>query len=187
MFTHQSEKFIRTAGPSLPSVVLSPMKFPQEPHTELTRCFSISSNGREVGYISRGHSFIAPEERKKGVFRHALRSLEEFERGIFAAGRFREYRRDILNGIGTGTAGQAEAILIGLKSPHHIDFWRYAAVAAVLIKNDYTLDPYSVRTLQALKLIGEYPTRDELVAALENNAVRLRGHLICILTKPVAT
>jgi len=126
---------------------------------------------------------IHPAFRLRGIFGSALAQLEEYERSLFAAGKFEAYKQDILRGIGT-PAGDAESVIRRLTVPHHIDFWRLPRVAGEYLRYGYALDGYSKEVLVDRGYVTRDANERELSFALRKNHGQLRGYILCVLTKP---
>lgn len=143
--------------------------------------FYIFHEGQWVGYISRGHSTIWPDHRGKGYFSLALTKLEEFERNLFASGRFPEYRDAIIQQVGVGAESWIPSLEI-LSDPHHLEYWRYPLAAAYFIRKGYKLTRKSAIELGLMKITG---SPDEIAEALVKRNDELTDKALFILAKRV--
>jgi len=113
-------------------------------------------DGRDIGFIERGHRRISVEFRRTGVFSSAMKDLEVNERKIFASGNFGEYREEILARMLFNYKGkkakEIEKYLLNLSHPTHIDYTLQPSVGLALLRNNYSLIPPSRKLLEAIGL-----------------------------------
>ncbi|MFH1390883.1 MAG: hypothetical protein ABIH20_01055 [Candidatus Diapherotrites archaeon] len=143
-------------------------------------------NGKDIGFVERGHRRIDVEFRQAGIFSGAMHQLEANERKIFKNGDFHEYREEILARLlfvyKGEKAKEIEDHLLKVSHPIHIDYALQPSVGLALLRNNYSLIPPSRELLEARGL--EKNADAEAIARFLKQQSELKTRVMMVFEKP---
>lgn len=148
-------------------------------------------NGQLAGYCMRGHGNIMYDEhRKMGLFREAMKHLEEVEREFFSQGNFERYRKHLVMELERYTpyskrdTTEERNAIASQKKPVHFDFTVLADTARHLLTGGYAAHPITIKKLRKAGFRGK-ATHEAVSDFITKNQKEHYGQIVYLFFKPV--